>query len=960
MIQETDTDNLNEFLDFFKDNNNNISKYFNIAHTNIRSLKANLNLLESQIHPILQNLDVLVLSEIWIKDNQKALYNIKSFRPIFNTREHNQSGGIAMYVKDNIKFKIIESQNLFKTAEIIQIYIKQTDTNILAIYRINKTNINTFNNELEDFLQKNIGQKFIIIGDINIDNLKNNTQVNNYKDIYAKFGFLSTITKHTRQQNNIKSAIDHIFINKIDKININTINYEASLTDHNIIAIKIKNKQKNPVKENKYYYKKHIDYQTYEQHIIQYKHILINDNDNMQNISDKINDMIYYCTLKSLIINKIEKQNKKYKNEWMNQEIFDLINYKNNIYKLIKQFPNYIPYKTQHKNIIRQIKSKIKIQKKNYYSQIYKDNKNNSKNKWKFINKILGNTHKKKQSTFPDNNSIINTLNNMNTHFVDIIKKLDIQNYNDIQNWNENNKIPYFNNSIYFYDVDLKELTEIINKINTTAAIGIDQITISHIKPILKHKPNLLIKFINNSIKQHYYPHSARISKVIPIYKTGNKNDPNNYRPIAINSIISKIFESLINNRIQDFFDKHNIIAQNQFGFKKNTSTSDALLYITNIITQSINENKNTIAIFLDISKAFDSINHKILIKKLYKYGIRGYILEWIESYLDNRSQITYHKSYSSKILKIKQGIPQGSILSSLLFNVFINDYCLMESEALKVNYADDSALVYINLNKINNLNNINKDLKKIHYWFTINKMKINQNKTKFINFTTKKQPSLQIKFHNFNCNINTCSCPQIQQTIIFKYLGIIFQENLKWNQHIDNICTKLRIIQTNIYYLKNLLPQQILIDIFFAFAYTKIIYALEIYGATFSTTINKINKYINKIIKLIDPNNTSLNIIFKLKEIRYIYTIKISKLIYKNKIILQNKSTNRQLRNNDLKNVPFCKKEIARKQTSYIAPKIYNYLNKKMEFNQPTLFKFKKELNNFLNTQPDIQNIFK
>ena len=280
------------------------------------------------------------------------------------------------------------------------------------------------------------------------------------------------------------------------------------------------------------------------------------------------------------------------------------------------------------------------------------------------------------------------------------------------------------------------------------------------------------------------YPDLLKIVKVIPIHKGGSTQDINNYRPISLLSIFDKIIEKLAHKRLYNFLIEHNILYENQFGFRKNNSTGFALAQITEMIKVSI-DGKFGCGIFVDLRKAFDTVNHKILLTKLNHYGIRNSMLKWFHSYLTDRKQFVSFNGKSSELLKNNCGVPQGSVLGPLLFLLYINDLPNISKILNFYLFADDTNIYYESNSLIELERTVNKELRKLYLWLNVNQLSLNIDKTNFIIFHPFNKPSK----HNVAIKINKKA---INEKESIKYLGVIIDSSLCWKHHIINLTNKI------------------------------------------------------------------------------------------------------------------------------------------------------------------------
>ena len=346
--------------------------------------------------------------------------------------------------------------------------------------------------------------------------------------------------------------------------------------------------------------------------------------------------------------------------------------------------------------------------------------KNDMRKVWKIMKEVIGkmnDSRKQDLEMFVDGSISKDPktkFNAFNDYFVDIGPQLASRINSDVNpmsyisaDSNKNKFIPY---------VTEYEITTILSGTNNSSP-GWDNIPSVILKPFIKEYIKRLTYVINKSFETGKFPNLLKIAKIIPIFKSGDKTMVSNYRPISVLPVFAKVYEKIMANHLLEFLNSNNTLYKLQFGFRKHFSTSHAIISFVEKIYNAISFDKYMIGVFLDFRKAYDTVNHSILLKKLYKYGIRGHILNWFKSYLTDRQQfVSVKNNYSSKKC-ITCGIPQGSVLGPLLFLIYINDLPNASKKLFSILFADDTSvfLEHTNLDHLSDMLNI--ELNKLSIW---------------------------------------------------------------------------------------------------------------------------------------------------------------------------------------------------------------------------------------------------
>ena len=433
-------------------------------------------------------------------------------------------------------------------------------------------------------------------------------------------------------------------------------------------------------------------------------------------------------------------------------------------------------------------------------------------------------------------------------------------------------------------DITEDEIMDIINQLESKS-IGPTSIPVKLLKIIADIIVVPLCIIFNNSLFSGIFPDALKLSKVVPIHKGESTLDPNNYRPISLLPIFDKIMEKLMHKQLYSFLNSHDILFENQFGFRKNSSTSFALITIIETIKETIDNKKYGCGIFIDLRKAFDTVNHEILLNKLDHYGIRGTALNWFKSYLFNRKQYVFHNGVSSQYQFITSGVPQGSVLGPLLFLLYINDLPNISKVLNFFLFADDTNIYYeadtpAKLEKV-----INKELKKLRIWLIVNRLSLNIDKTNFVVFHPYNKPLKQkitLKIHKSAIKEKDC----------VKYLGVLIDSTLTWKDHIDNVITKISKSLGLLYKIRYFVNIKIMRMLYFSLVYPHLTYGIEVWGSADITYLNRIFILQKRIVRMLTFTDKRLQdyslipsepLFFKLNihKIYDIFKLLISKFIF-------------------------------------------------------------------------------
>ena len=400
--------------------------------------------------------------------------------------------------------------------------------------------------------------------------------------------------------------------------------------------------------------------------------------------------------------------------------------------------------------------------------------------------------------------------------------------------------VPKVQQSMLLFQAKEREVAEIMSNLENKFSSGDDDIRNVLVKVSSPVKVRYLTFLINLSMNKGEFPKELKRGKVIPMHKNGSKLDENNYRLISLLNVWGKIYEKVVYKRVYSYLEKFSLLYCKQFGFHTKHSTVDALVKFTEKVRFNRSTNELRIS-FLDLSKAFDTNDHNLLIRKLDNYGIRGNSLNWFKSYLKGRIQRVKLNNVSSEWEEIVCGVPQGSILGPLLFIIYVNDMPLVCRHLEAILFADDTNLSAIGIQCAD----IKEDIKKINDWLNSKKLVVNVSKTVQMNIRTNNKTSNSAQRFSLNSAF-------IENKPVCKYLGVTIDSKLSFLSYIQSVREKLSKQSGLVSKLKHFVLRAQLIDYHKTCINPIIQYGVLVYACCSYTSLLPIFTLQKKILKFI------------------------------------------------------------------------------------------------------------
>lgn len=849
-----------------------------LINQNIRSFNANGDKFTAFLHSLKIEPSFLVLTETWNKPDLLELYNISNYDGVHTCR--GRGGGVSVYLKSQFEFKLLKELSVCnETIETCTVKVEMNNYYmiIIGIYRPHSGSVEDFILALEALTENPIvrNSKLVLItGDLNINLIdENSSDTKNLISFMQSKHFLPAITKPTRFPSNDNttspSSLDHVWINNLVPFSSGIILHD--MTDHCPNFIKFNFPfplcPDEPI---------NICFRLYselgKEKLIgklmetDWDSILRNDDVNQSFVRFETLLNQYYCEFFPLKTKTISS--KRHSKPWLSPSLLSKIKLKSEYFRLFRRGIISAEINNRFKN---QVNKQIKETKDKYYIDLFSASQNDMRRSWRALNELCG---RGGGSGVEIRELIVNDVpivsggeiaDALNDFFASVGTNLEDSLPPPPQV--APRVAPSQIRSFFLFPVSLDECNKIIQNLKITKT-SIDYIPVKLFKSISSSIIKPLTQLINGSLLSGVFPDRLKIARITPIFKSGNKTNPSNYRPISSLPFLSKIFETCFKNRLLSFLEKNEIITQSQYGFLRGKNTSDALIDLTEFIYKNLNEKKHSLSVLVDLRKAFDTVNHKILLGKLERCGVRGLGLDWCRSYLSNRVQYVAINGKCSKKKPISIGVPQGSILGPIMFLIYINDLCPTANYPKYTFFADDTTITLADENFTNLINQTNSELELVSQWAIHNRLTINADKTECIVFSNREFSisNSQIKMGSEYINFkNSC-----------KFLGVFLDNKTSFSNHIDSICNKMTKSAGILYRINSSLTPQARLSFYYSFVYPYLSYNISVWGSTHSYLLNSLFITQKRIVRNIDgsPYRAHTSPLFKKYSILKVHDI--------------------------------------------------------------------------------------
>ena len=841
-------------------------KGFHLAHLNVRSIFGGhkFDTLKTQIES--SEMDIFSLSETWltsaIPDSllTTTSYNVcrldRSWKSNPSSLDAKRGGGLACFIKKGVRFSETKYSSLNVSGPDLEMqWISISLDKVRPIIMINIYRPPQGNCEkacellIDSFTRADYkdNTEFFVLGDFNVD--YSDPKSKNYKelDFTSKSLGLKQLVKfptRTSFRNGVikESIIDLIFTNSECTLNAQSMDFNIS--DHLTVMV---TRKKIWVKPDKITFRgrsyKDYDKEAFQENLLR---------DSWDNFYTQTNPEILWELIRKAILHNIEPSCplKSFtvpdaKEPWITNEALEAIRDKDKLLKKAR-----VSKKASDWENARKARNRTGRQIENLRSDFLKnqqvENKSDPKKFWNSVSAVIPNTKNKSTKIWLKDESSQGsiaqneTADYINEYLTTIGPEL-AEPHSEV--WHYHGVI--HNSTIREITTDFEEVHDLCKEIETLKSSGMDDISSRICKDAFLVLTDQLVHLFNMALMEGIFPNAWKVAKVVPLFKGGNRESVVNYRPISLLPLPGKLLEKIVHKRLSEFLEENNFLTDNQGGFRKGYSTVSTIADLTDDLFKEINMGRTTLAAFIDLKKAFDTVNLDILLTKLCLAGVRGTLMKWCRNYLLDRCQKTVANGHTSEILPITCGVPQGSVLGPLFFLIYVNDLQNVLKKCHVKLYADDTVIYQSGVTGHEAAKILQDDINNFIGWCGENKLTLNVKKTKIMIFASRSRVK---KANKVKILINN---KPVQIVPTFKYLGLLLDSTLSYNSHIASLIRLISHKMSLLAKLKKYLNKNVALLIYKTMLLPYFDYSDIIFHKANSSDLSKLQRLQNRCLRL-------------------------------------------------------------------------------------------------------------
>ena len=830
-------------------------KGFRIGHINIQGLNNKIDQVRLMLSSEQNKIQLFGLSETKLQSfHPDTIYEIDGYqKPFRRDRTENQGGGILLYAENGVACKRrpdLENEQL----ECIWLEVKPNKSKSFLVghmYRPPNSGI-IWNEHFEECIENVLKEEkeLYLLGDINRDLL--NTKIKkSWSEYMEPFGLNQLVSEATRVTSISETLIDHIYSNCPE--NVTSINVpKIGLSDH--FPIFFTRKMHVKPSKGKHYSISYRSFKNFDESKF------LNDLEDIPwdiiRIFDDTNDILtawsdlFLQVVDANVPIKQHRVKRKNQPQWITPDILDGMKTRDRH----KSLGNEIEYRYWRNKVTTMIREA----KQEKYQTYIEANKGKPGSIYKLFQEVGAGKGNQRQSGIASVNTDENAstedpteiANAFNDFFINVASKIkepaEPSNHDKLEDFCKS-KISD-NTTFVIPNVEKDKVLKYLLNVDVSKATGTDNIGARLLKLAAPCIANDITFICNNSINSSCFPDKWKEAKVSPLHKSGPLEEINNYRPISVLPVLSKVLERHVSDSLTAYLNENDLLHKTQSGFRSHHSCETALNFMTDSWLNAIDKGEMIGVVLVDFRKAFDLVDHNILLNKLKLYGIKEETLHWFKSYLSQRQQQVSISNSQSSFRPISCGVPQGSILGPLLFLLFINDLPLYTSNVSTDMYADDTTLYDVQTSQEAIERNLQIALNELHSWCKNNCMVLNAAKTKVMLITTKQKRNV-LKKDGIDLKYNDDPLQTITKD---KILGVFVDNNLSWSEHVKHISKK---IASNVWLLSKIkmyLSQEHRIQFYKSYIQPHIDYCNIIWGNTSETNKIKIFRMQKRAVRVI------------------------------------------------------------------------------------------------------------